>query len=417
MGGVGHVGGDGCQCRRPAGKGIGIVGIISLGGRAFEGRHGALFIDLRGRLAVHVPGDGVGLGPALLLVGNAGGRGHFGDRLAEHQPGKLRVVDKDVPIALDLFGSVVAAHFPGVHRVVLAPLQQNVQALYDFRACVFVIVFVKLREVVRHHIGIEVGLLPAHVDIEQNTGHVALDVVIGLVIGSVQPAAGIALFIIISGAVGGVAVGMVVVYILIDVGTGRAQMVAVGAAVDLLEGGAGLGPDVLPVEVGAAPCVQAAAPDVAHFAFFRTGDGIRVSKVGAQGIIAVAFCLGGGHQRIQRVVQRVVLRRVVGTIGLCGTGQGRQLLISIAARIIGLGLGGKRGAGLAAGAVVVDLRPCCREYARQHGQNHGQHQQKNGCSVEKGFHGIPPSAAGFASDKKVSFVTAATLVLFYHFLP
>ena len=323
--------------------------------------------------------------------------------MAEHQPGKLRVVDKDVPVALDLFGGVVTAHFPGIHRVVLAPLQQNVQALYDFRSFVFFIVFVKLREIVRHHIGIEVGLLPADVDIEQNTGHVALDVVIGLVIGSVQPAAGIAQLIIISGAVGGVAVGMVVVYILIDVGTGRAQMVAVGAAVDLLEGGAGLGPDVLPVEVAAVPRVQAAAPDVAHFPLGSTGDGIRVGKVGAQRVVAVVIGLGGGHQLIQRVIQGVVLRCVVGTFGLCGTGQGRQFLISIVAGIIGLGLRRKRGTGLVAGAVVVDLRPCCSEYGRQHGQNHSQHQQKNGRSAENRFHSILPSVAGFAPDKKRFF--------------
>ena len=93
--------------------------------------------------------------------------------LSEQQPCVFGIIDKDVAVALHVFALVVAGHLPGVDRVVFHPLQQRLERLDDLFAVVRAVAGSDhgIRNVL-----IEVRLLPAAPDVEQDARDVALDV-------------------------------------------------------------------------------------------------------------------------------------------------------------------------------------------------------------------------------------------------
>ena len=191
-----------------------------------------------------------------VLVGVARGRVIIrGELAAEQQPGKLRIVDEDVAVALHLLDTVVAAHFPGVHGVLLHPFKQGVEDLDDGHAGVLAVIAVIRRQIVRRNLLKQIRLAPAAVDIQQHARQVALDVVgdldavvlravpqDGLAVEGLRAAVGIDAQLVAHGVVaaGGMHAGIL-----------RAQVVQVAAAVLLQEARAALRPDVLTAHAAA----------------------------------------------------------------------------------------------------------------------------------------------------------------------
>ena len=195
-------------------------------------------------------------GIAAVLAGIARGRVIIcGELAAEQQPGKLRIVDEDVAVALHLLDAVVAAHLPGVHGVLLHPFEQGVEALDDGHAGVLAVVAVKGGQAAGGDRFKQVRLAPAAVDIQQHARQVALDVVgdldavvlravpqDGLAVEGLRAAVGIDAQHVAHGVVaaGGIHAGIL-----------RAQVVQVAAAALLHEARAALRPDVLTAHAAA----------------------------------------------------------------------------------------------------------------------------------------------------------------------
>ena len=153
------------------GGGGGHVGTVVVGGSAVISQleQGQSACGSLGRVGFGL-GGGLGLGIGgrggdLPVQRRAGGGDHpLGYLAAEHMPSQLGVVDEGIAVALNALYHLVAAHFPGVHGVQLAPGQQDIHAL--------------------EHLG-DVGSapirVPANVHVQNDAGHVSLDVVGGLV--------------------------------------------------------------------------------------------------------------------------------------------------------------------------------------------------------------------------------------------
>ena len=245
--------------------------------------------------------------------------------LTENQPCILRIVDEDVAVALNGLRLVVARHFPCVDRVALAPLEQGVKAFDDLFAVVGIVVGIEGGQILFRDVLVQVRLTPAAVDIEQDAGDVALDVVAHLneIVACGVPQDGAAA-VIGGGAAVDHAVDIahgVVVAGGVDRLVGRAQVVQIAAAIFLIEGGAALRPDVLAV--------------VARAGLIGVKQNVVVGRRPelSQRLIADGVRLRRGHQRLQALIERAVHRG--DAVGVA-TGQGGHFVIGVSAGVISL---------------------------------------------------------------------------------
>ncbi len=272
----------------------------------------------QGAAVVRAPGlcaGGVGLCdllPSVVTASGARGSHPLRYRSAKEQEGQLRIVDKDVAVALDALNCIVAAHLPGINRIVFDPIEQYVQALDHVCAVVFLVVMVHGRDLIAGNGRIEIGLTPTDVDVQQNPRRVALDPVGRFIIRGVGVARGRAKLVCHSFAAQHDAIGLVTVDVLVDHRTGRAKVMAVRAAVDLEKGCLTFRPDVLAVEIRAVPLCNPPAPDIIHRAVAESGNAVGIDVVGGQRAVAIVFLLRVGHEGIERVEQLVVLAGGIG---------------------------------------------------------------------------------------------------------
>ncbi len=105
------------------------------------------------------------------------GVGHIRDLAVKEEESQLGVVNENVAIPLDRLHRVVAAQLPGIHRIQLHPFQQRVQALHHTETVAVAQTAAPFREIGPE---IQVGTVRravGHPNVEQDPGHVALDVV------------------------------------------------------------------------------------------------------------------------------------------------------------------------------------------------------------------------------------------------
>ena len=324
---------------------------------------------------IGVPADGTGKREgAVLRAGNlperllpdvvaalSGGGGHAVRRgPTEQLPRQLRIIDKDVPVALDLLDQVVPLHFPGVHRVQRAPLQQRIQAFDHAQAVVGGIVLIHRGEVRRRRIGIEIRLQPAAVDVQQDAGHVALHVVLALkqVVRLHHPVQRIAADRagVVSAGIGPVHVAeQVVGFRHVDGFRRGAQVVQIRPAEGLGVGRAAFRPDVLAVEPDA--LVRGRQIGIEHHVGIAVRYGIRRRPVIRQRALLIAAVgrierVRIRHQAVQRVKQRVVPHGGGAVGNVRRAGKGAERLVAVCARVIRLRLGGERMADRVAWLVV-----------------------------------------------------------------
>ena len=258
--------------------------------------------------------------------GLTGGRLHIAGRCqAKHEPGKLRIVNEHIAIALNILYLVVALHFPLVHRVLLTPPEQCRTVFDDAIAAVAAVITVQSGKVFTRYIGIEIGLLPTAIDIEQDARYVAFDVVPHLkhivkVLGACPDHVHIIDLIGTVGRAGADKVGKGVIALgLVDTGDGGAQMVQIGAAVELVVGGFALRPHMLPVHDQTADGgIVSQHVGVEIKVGGRTGFGVGIAPVICQrrsagaGIDHLRVISGAAHQVVQRRIQWVALSGGVG---------------------------------------------------------------------------------------------------------
>ena len=268
--------GRACQGQGVVAVGVGIgrgdVGAVVVGSAAVfteveyrhsVGRaHGSVGLFL-GRIGLGFGGEG----RDLAVQRRAGGGHHaFGNLAAEKVPCKLGVIDEGVAVALDALHHLVTTHFPCVHGVHLAPSQKDVHAFEYFG-----------------HVGSAPIGIPADVNVQDDAGHVALDVVMGLV-----KALGFAIGLIAAGGIDPCLCGTDVV----EVGTATARIVSAQA----------LGPDVLAV---ASPGGRPIRGRHAVACVERGGvGGVVLLTVHAEDVVAAIgvggdILVGVGHQKMQ----------------------------------------------------------------------------------------------------------------------
>ena len=207
----------------------------------------------------------------------------------------------------------------------LAPLEQCRAVFDDAIAAVAVVIAVQRGKVCTCHIGIEVGLLPAAIDIEQDARYVAFDVVPYLqhvvkVLGAGPDYVHIVDLIGAVGRAGADKVGKGVIALgLVDAGDGGAQMVQIRAAVELVVGGFALRPHVLSVHDQTADRgIVRQYVGVEIKVGGRTGFGIGIAPVICQrrsagaAIDHLRAVAGAAHKIVESSIQRVVLRGGVG---------------------------------------------------------------------------------------------------------
>ena len=234
------------------GLGRGDVGAVVVGGAAVlaqvkggqltDGNLGGLSFGLGGSF-----GLGVGGGGGDLTVHGGEGRGDhtLGNLAAEHEPCQLGVINEGIAVALNTLNHLVAAHFPRVYGVKLAPSQQYIHAFEDLG-----------------HVGCAPIRVPADVHVQDDAGHVALDVVGGLVVacgsglavglvaaGGVHALLGGTDVVEVSAAAGGVAAAKALGPDMLAVAVPRGRPVGGGHAVIGVEGGGVGGVIVLAVHV------------------------------------------------------------------------------------------------------------------------------------------------------------------------
>ena len=90
------------------------------------------------------------------------------------------IVDKYVSVALNDLGEVILAHFPSINRIFIVPLEKGLKALDDLLTVVLIIVRILFRKLVSRNIHKKVGLAPAKINIKENSGNIALDILEGL---------------------------------------------------------------------------------------------------------------------------------------------------------------------------------------------------------------------------------------------
>ena len=319
-----------------------------------------------------------------MLVGVARGRVIIrGELAAEQQPGKLRIVDEDVAVALHLLDTVVAAHFPGVHGVLLHPFKQGVEALDDGHAGVLAVIAVIRRQIVRRNLLKQIRLAPAAVDVQQHACQVALDIVgdLDAVVLRAVPQDGLAVKGL-RGAVGidtqHVAHGIVAARG-VHAGILGAQVVQVAAAILLHEACPALRPDVLAAHAAAGRV--AVEQEQAVFAL----RGIRARPVGRQGLIGDGIGHGVRHQGLQRAVKRTVhaLKRAVRG----AAGQLQQRFCAVGVILLRLCAQGRAGLMARAGVIRHGVGGHGRQRRERQRQHDGQ-RQKHG--KDPSFHDVPP---------------------------
>ena len=131
---------------------------MTLRGNHFGIGIAAVFAGVGGNAVACAGGGGCDLGFVLgIVAGVAGAGGGFhmgGDGLAEYAPAVFRIVHIDISGTADLLADVVAFHFVLIHRVFLAPFQEQIGACDDIGQITF---------------------LPTGINVEKRSCHVALD--------------------------------------------------------------------------------------------------------------------------------------------------------------------------------------------------------------------------------------------------
>ena len=259
-------------------------------------------------------GDVVGTGGTL----TRGGLIILGDLGTEHHEDQFGIVHEHVAGAGDGLNGVVAAQLPGVHGVLLHPLQQHVTALHHTGGA--------------PHFG---GVAPTAVDVQHDAGHVAAQIVLAAGFGvGVVVAAALAVGLVTAGGV--------------FAGGGGAQHhdVVFGIAVALT-----VGPGVLAVPAavpGGADGLAGVEGGDLTAAVLTVGVAVQIFGLAVVGDVLVV----GAHQTLQLLVQGAGGH----TAHRGGAAQQGQLLVGGVVLVVPFfGVGGHKGGHLFAGAPVVDV--------------------------------------------------------------
>ena len=109
------------------------------------------------------------------ILGLSGRGGHIvGDLGAKQQESQLGIVNEDITGTGDGLNRVVAAQLPGINGVFFHPLEQNVQALDDT---------IRTPHSFQSTVCVGAVAAPADVDVECDTGHIAVQIMLAVALG------------------------------------------------------------------------------------------------------------------------------------------------------------------------------------------------------------------------------------------